>query len=130
MGVLDKYTVSAKPPKLAKVKSSTDPMAKVNKNFIAGLDKQLQQAKSWKPGTKESRSWVTRDEDSNRAWVTLKYGPWPVPLKGRTKSTLGPVRIEDVPKLLEDIRKAHAAGELDSALKKVAIRGPRKRSAD
>lgn len=129
MGLLDKYTVTAKPPKLAKARTSADPMAKVHKNFVAGLDRQLQQAKSWKSGAKDSRSWVTRDEASNRAWVTLKYGPWPVPLKGRTKSTIGPVRIEDLPKVFEDIRKAHASGELDAALKKVAFRGPRKKSA-
>lgn len=129
MSLLDKYTVTNKPPKLAKAKTASNPMAKVHRNFLAGLDRQLQQVKAWKPGAKDSRSWVTRDEANNRAWVTLKYGPWPVPLKGRTKSTIGPVRIEDVPKVFEDIRKAHAAGELDAALKKVAFRGPRKKSA-
>ena len=129
MSILDKYTITKKPPKLAvaKMRAGKDPMEKANKTFIAGLDKQLKQANAWKPGAKDARSWVTRDEANDRAWVTVKYGPWPVPIKGQTKTTLGPVKIADVPKVIEDIRQAHAAGELESALKKVAIRGTRKK---
>ena len=127
MSILSKYTISSKPPKLSTPRTGKNPMEKVNRTFLAGLEKQLKQAKTWKPGAKESRSWVTRDEAKNQAWVTVKYGPWPVPLKGNTKTTLGPVKIENVPSVFEDVRKAHAAGELDAGLKKIAFKGPRRR---
>lgn len=128
MSVLNKYKLVTSPPKVTKVRVAKNPMEKVNRNFLKGLEKQLKKAKAWKPGAKDLRSWVTRDERSGKSYVTVKYGPWPVPVKGNKRSTIGPVKLNDVPKVLEDVKKAFKAGELDAGLKKVAFRGPRKKS--
>jgi hypothetical protein len=126
MPILEKYSITAKPPKIAKKKEKADAMVKVHTKFLAGLKKQRAKAKAWKPGAKDLRSWVTRDVDANRAWVTVKYGARPVPLKGQ-KSTIGPVPLDKLDKLFTDIKTAHAAGELDAGLQKVATLGPRKK---
>ena len=126
MGLLDKYKVMAKPPKLKKSRQKLDNMVKVNKKFLAGLQKQAKLAEAWKPGAKDMRSWVTRNIHSNQAWVTVKYGARAVTLKGR-KATLGPVALDRVGTVFDDIRPAHAAGELDAGLKKAAVLGSRKK---
>ncbi|MDP6688523.1 MAG: hypothetical protein QF384_03400, partial [Alphaproteobacteria bacterium] len=101
MPILKKYSITAKPPKIAKKREKANLVAKVNTKFLAGLKKQRAQAKAWKPGSKDLRSWVTRDVDSNRAWVTVKYGARPVPIKGQ-KSTIGPVPLDQLDKLFAD----------------------------
>lgn len=128
MAVLDKYKVSKAPPEITRARAKRDPMEKVNRNFLKGLEKQVAQAKAWKPGARDLRSWVTRDEAKGEAWITVKYGPWPVPIKGTSKSTIGPVKLGEIPKVFEDIRKAHQSSELEAALKKVAFKGPRKKA--
>ena len=128
MSILDKYSVIAKPPKLKKKKEKPSAMAKVNAKFLAGLKKQRAQAKAWKPRAKDQRSWVTRDVEGNRAWVTVKYGARPVFVKAQ-RSTLGPVALNKVDQLFADIMAAHAAGELDAGLKKASTLRPRKKGA-
>jgi len=126
MGVLEKYKVTRKPPKLRRKVAKPAPIEGVRKKFIAGAAKQKAQARVWKQGSKDLRSWVTRDEQNDQAWVTVKYGSRPVAVKGTGRSTIGPVKINDVPQVFDDIEKAARAGELDKALMKVAIQGPRK----
>jgi hypothetical protein len=128
MAVLDKYKLLTSPPKITKARAAKNPMEKVNRNFLAGLKKQLKKAKAWRPGAKDLRSWVTRDEAKGQAYVTVKYGPWPIAIRGTKKSTIGPVKLDDVPKILEDVKKAFEAGELEAGLRKVAFRGPRKKT--
>ena len=128
MGVLGKYKVITKPPKITRQRSKAAPIEGVRKKFLAGAARQKKQAKAWKPGAKDLRSWVTRDEDRDQAWVTVKYGARPVAIKGNSQSTIGPVRINDVPQVFDDIEKAAQAGELDKSLLKVAIQGPRKKA--
>jgi len=129
MAVLDKYSIVAKPPKITNAREKADVMQKVNRNFLAGLDKQIALAKAYKPGAKEKRSWVTRDADAGNSWITVRYGNRPIVLKGTKKTTIGPVPVGDVAKVFEDVKKAHGAGELESALKKVAMLGPRKKQS-
>ena len=126
MSILDKYAVIAKPPKIKKKKEKPSAMAKVNAKFLAGLKKQRAQAKAWKPDAKDSRSWVTRDVESNQAWVTVKYGARPVPIKGQ-KSTLGPVTLDKLDQLFADIIAAHEVGELNTGLQKASTLRPRKK---
>ena len=128
MSILDKYSITANPPKIKKKKVKPTAMAKVNAKFLAGLKKQRAQAKAWKSGAKDARSWVTRDVEGHRAWVTVKYGARPVSIKGK-KSTLGPVVLGKLDQLFADIIAAHAAGELDSGLKKASTLRPRKKGA-
>ncbi len=127
MGALEKYKLSTKPPKISRKVAKPAPIDGIRRKFIAGAEKQNIQAKAWKPGAKDSRSWVTRDEDRNLAWVTVKYGPWPVAIKGASHFTIGPVRLNQVPRVFDDVKKAAHAGELDKGLRKVAIQGPRKK---
>ena len=127
MGVLDKYKVALKPPKIRAQRAQVAPMDAVRKKFIVGVNRQKAQAKAWKPGTKDLRSWVTRDEARGLAWVTVKYGPRAVPVKGATRSTIGPVKLNQVSGVFDDIKKAAQAGELDAGLKKAATQGPRKK---
>lgn len=127
MGALDNYKLTTKPPKIRRTSAKTSPIEGIRKTFIGGVDKQKAQAKVWKPGAKDLRSWVTRDENRGIAWVTVKYGARPVSIKGAAQSTIGPVKLNQVPKVFDDIKKAAQAGELDKGLKKVAIQGPRKK---
>jgi len=127
MGLLEQYQVTSKPPKITKAREKRDVMDKVNKNFLAGLEKQIAQAKAYKPGAKDAKSWVTRDADSGKAWITMRYGARPMVIKGTTKTTLGPVDVGDVVKVLQDVKKAHGNGELQSALQKASVLGPRKK---
>jgi len=127
MGLLEQYQVTNKPPKVTKAREKRDVMEKVNKNFLAGLEKQIVQAKAYKPGAKDAKSWVTRDADAGKAWITLRYGARPMVIKGTTKTTLGPVEMGDVVKVLQDVKKAHASGELQTALQKASVLGPRKK---
>ena len=127
MSILEQYQITSKPPKITKVREKRDVMNKVNKNFLAGLDKQIAQAKVYKPGAKDAKSWVTRDADAGKAWITLRYGARPMVIKGTTKTTLGPVAAADVVKVLQDVKKAHANGELLTALQKASVLGPRKK---
>ena len=127
MGALDKYKLTTKPPKISRKVAKPAPIDGIRKRFIAGAAKQKAQAKIWKPGAKDLRSWVTRNEDSGLAWVTVKYGPRPVPIKGTAQSTIGPVRLNEVPRVFDDVKKAAQAGELDKGLRNVAIQGPRKK---
>ena len=129
MAVLDKYKIVAKPPKVKKKRAKSDIMDKVNRNFAAGIERQIKQARAYRSGAKTPRSWVTRDVDNGRAWVTIRYGTRAVPLKGSTKSTIGPVPLDSVVNVLEDVKSAHAKGELDTALRKVAVLGPRKKKS-
>ena len=129
MAVLDKYKIIANPPKVKKTRAKADIMDKVNRNFAAGIDRQIKQARAYRPGAKTPRSWVTRDVDSGRAWITIRYGTRAVPLKGTTKSTIGPVPMDSVVTVMEDVKAAHAKGELDAALRKVAVLGPRKKKS-
>jgi hypothetical protein len=103
MGALDKYKLTTKPPKISRKVAKPAP-----------IDGDL-------------RSWVTRNEDSGLAWVTVKYGPRPVPIKGTAQATIGPVRLNEVPRVFDDVKKAAQAGELDKGLRNVAIQGPRKK---
>jgi hypothetical protein len=127
MGALEKYKLTKKPPKVRRIGPKATPISGIRKKFIAGAEKQKAQAKAWQPGAKDLRSWVTRDEDRGLAWVTVKYGARPVPVKGTTRTTIGPVRLNEVPKVFDDIKQAAQAGELDKGLQKVAIQGPRKK---
>lgn len=127
MGVLDEYKLTAKPPRIRPMGAKVTPMERIRKTFLAGVEKQKAQAKAWKPGAKDLRSWVTRDDGRGLAWVTVKYGPRPVPLKGKAQSTIGPVKLSALPKVFDDIKKAAQAGELDAGLKKLAVQGPRKK---
>ncbi len=127
MGVLDKYKLTAKPPRIRPMGAKVTPMERIRKTFLAGVEKQKAQAKAWKPGAKDLRSWVTRDDGRGLAWVTVKYGPWPVPIKGKAQATIGPVKLSAVPMVFDDIKKAAQAGELDAGLKKLAVQGPRKK---
>ena len=127
MSVLEQYQITSKPPKITKVREKRDVMEKVNKNFLTGLDKQIAQAKAYKPGAKDAKSWVTRDADAGQAWITLRYGARPLVIKGTTKTTLGPIPIEAIQKALQDIKKAHANGEFETALQKASVLGPRKK---
>jgi hypothetical protein len=127
MGLLEQYQVTNKPPKVTKAREKRDVMEKVNRNFLAGLEKQIAQAKAYKPGAKDAKSWVTRDADADKAWITLRYGARPMVIKGTTKTTLGPVEMGDVVKVLQDVKKAHASGELQTALQKASVLGPRKK---
>ena len=70
---------------------------------------------------------MTRDTARGLAWITVNYGPLPVPIKGTAQTTIGPVKLSAVPKAFDDIKKAAQAGELDARLKKVATQGPRKK---
>ncbi len=126
MGALEKYKLSTKPPKVSRKVAMPAPIDGIRRKFIAGAEKQNVQAKAWKPGAKDLRSWVTRDEDRDLAWITVKYGPWPVAIKGASQSTIGPVRLNQVTRVFDDVKKAAQAGELDKGLRKVAIQGPRK----
>lgn len=127
MGVLDKYEVTANPPKVRAQRAKIAPLDAIRKKFISGVERQKAQAKIWKPGARDLRSWVTRDEARDLAWVTVKYGARTVPVKGTTRSTIGPVKINQVSRVFDDIKKAAQAGDLDAGLKKVAIQGPRKK---
>ncbi len=127
MGALEKYKLSTNPPKIDRKVAKAAPIDGIRRKFIAGAAKQKAQAKAWKPGAKDLRSWVTRDEDRGLAWVTVKYGARPVPVKGTAQSTIGPVRLKEVPKVFDDLKQAAQAGELDRGLQKVAIQGPRKK---
>ena len=127
MGTLDKYKLTTKPPKISRKVAKPAPIDGIRKKFIAGAAKQKTQANAWKPGAKDLRSWVTRDEDQGIAWITVKYGPWPVRIRGAAQSTIGPVKLNEVPGLFDDIKKAAQAGELDKGLQKKAIQGPRKK---
>lgn len=127
MAVLDKYKLTTKPPKIRSLRAKVAPMERIRKKFLAGVEKQKSQAKAWKPGVKDLRSWVARDEACGLAWVTVKYGPLPVTVNGKAQSTIGPVKLSAVPEVFDDIKKAAQAGELDPGLKKVAIQGPRKK---
>lgn len=127
MGVLDKYKTAIKPPKIRARRAKVAPMDAIRKKFIAGVERQKAQAKTWKPGAKDLRSWVTRDEARGLAWVTVKYGARTVLVKGTTRSTIGPVKLNQVSGVFDDIKKAAQAGELDAGLKKSAIQGPRKK---
>ena len=129
MGALEKYKLSTNPPKISRKVAKPAPIEGVRRKFIAGAEKQKVQAKKWKPGAKDLRSWVTRDEDRGLAWIKVKYGAWPVAIKGASHSTIGPVRLNQVPKVFDDIKTAAQAGELDKGLRKVAIQGPRKKKA-
>jgi len=129
MAILDKYKVANKPPKIRLERTKVEPIEAIKKKFIAGVAKQKAQAQAWKPGAKDLRSWVTRDAKRDQAWVTIKYGARIVPVKGNTKSTIGPVKLSDVPKVFDDIAKAAQAGELDKGLLKSAKRGPRKKKS-
>ena len=129
MGALEKYKLSTKPPKISRKVAKPAPMEGIRKKFIAGAAKQKAQAKVWKPGAKDLRSWVTRDEDRNLAWVTVKYGPRPVAIKGASHSTIGPVKLNQVPRVFDDIKQAAQAGDLDKGLRSVAIQGPRKKKS-
>ncbi len=127
MSVLEQYQITSKPPKIAKVREKRDVMEKVKKNFLASLEKQIAQAKAYKPGAKDAKSWVTRDVEAGNAWITIRYGARPMVIKGTTKTTLGPVPIDVVVKALQDVKKAHANGEFDAALQKASVLGPRKK---
>ena len=127
MSVLEQYQITSKPPKITKVREKRNVMEKVNKNFLAGLDKQISQAKAYKPGAKDAKSWVTRDAEAGNAWITIRYGARPMVIKGTTKTTLGPVSIDAVLKALQDVKKAHANGELEAALQRASVLGPRKK---
>ena len=127
MGVLDKYKVATKPPKIRSERAKAAPIEAVRKKFVAGVERQKAQAKAWKPGAKDLRSWVTRDEARDVAWVTVKYGARPVPVKGATRSTIGPVKLNQLPQVFDDLKKAAQAGDLDSGLTKVATQGPRRK---
>ncbi len=127
MSVLEQYQITSKPPKIIKVREKRDVMEKVNKNFLAGLEKQIAQAKAYKPGAKDAKSWVTRDAEAGKAWITIRYGARPMVIKGTTKTTLGPVPINVVVKALQDVKKAHANGEFEAALQKASVLGPRKK---
>ena len=127
MGALEKYKLSTKPPKISRKVAQPAPIDGIRRKFIAGAEKQYVQAKAWKPGAKDFRSWVTRDEDRGLAWITVKYGPWPIAIRGASQSTIGPVKLNQVPRVFEDIKKAAKAGDLDKGLRKVAIQGPRKK---
>lgn len=129
MGALEKYKLSTKPPKISRKVAKPAPIEGIRKKFIAGAAKQKAQAKVWKPGAKDLRSWVTRDEDRNLAWVTVKYGPLPVAIKGASHSTIGPVKLNQVPRVFDDIKQAAQAGDLDKGLRSVAIQGPRKKKS-
>ncbi len=127
MGALEKYKLSTKPPKISRKVAKPAPIEGIRRKFIAGAAKQKAQAKAWKPGAKDSRSWVTRDEDRGLAWIKVKYGAWPVAIKGASHSTIGPVKLNQVPRVFDDVKKAAQAGEMDKGLTKVAIQGPRKK---
>ena len=127
MGALEKYKLTTKPPKIRRVGPKATPIGGIRKKFITGAEKQKVQAKAWKAGGKDLRSWVTRDEDRGLAWVTVKYGARPVPVKGTAQSTIGPVKLAEVPKVFDDLKQAAQAGELDRGLQKVAIQEPRKK---
>ncbi len=127
MGALEKYKLSTKPPKIIHKVAKPTPIDGIRRTFITGAEKQKVQAKAWKPGAKDLRSWVTRDEDRGLAWIKIKYGAWPISIKGASHSTIGPVRLNQVPEVFNDIKKAAQAGELDKGLRKVAIQGPRKK---
>lgn len=127
MGVLDKYKVTTKPPKIRAVRAKASPIDALRKKFIAGVERQKAQANAWKPGAKDLRSWVTRDQERGLAWVTVKYGARAMPVKGTTRSTIGPVKLDEVSRVFDDIKKAALAGDLDAGLKKVATLGPRKK---
>ncbi len=129
MGALERYKLSTKPPKISRKVAKPVPIKGIRRTFIAGANKQKTQAKAWKPGAKDLRSWVTRDEDRGLAWVTVKYGPRPVPIKGTAQATIGPVRLNQVPRVFDDITKAAQAGDLDKGLRRVAIQGPRKKKS-
>lgn len=126
MGSLDKYKISTQPPKISRRVAKASPIDAIRATFLAGLKKQKAQAAAWKPGAKDLRSWVTRDEARGLAWVTVKYGARPVPVKGATKSTIGPIKLADLPRVFDDVEKAAQAGELDKGLLKAATLGPRK----
>jgi len=127
MGVLDKYELAAKPPKVGRMGAKDASTERIRKTFLAGVEKQKAQAKAWKPGAADLRSWVTRDEARGLAWVTVRYALWPVPINGKAKSTIGPVKLSALPKVFDDIKRAAQAGELDAGLKKAAFLGPRKK---
>jgi hypothetical protein len=129
MGILDKYKVATKAPKIRAQRATKDPIASIRKKFVAGVERQKAQAKAWKPGAKDLRSWVTRDEDRGLAWITVKYGARPVAIKGRAQATIGPVELSKAPQVFDDLKKAAEAGELDKGLLKAAIQGPRKKKS-
>ena len=129
MGALEKYKLSTNPPKIGRKVAKAAPIDGIRRKFIAGVAKQKAQAKAWKPGAKDLRSWVTRDEDRGLAWVTVKYGSRPVTVKGAAQSTIGPVKLNQVPRVFDDIKKDAQAGELDKGLMKVAVQGPRKKKS-
>ncbi len=129
MGALEKYKLTTKPPKIRRIGTKATPIEGIRKKFIAGADIQKAQAEAWKPGAKDLRSWVIRDENRGIAWVTVKYGARPVSIKGAAQSTIGPIKLNQVSKVFDDIKKAAQAGELDKGLKKVAIQGPRKKKS-
>ena len=129
MSVLKKYKVTTNAPKVSARRSKAPPLAAVRKKFISGVDKQKAQAKAWKSGAKDLRSWVTRDEMRGLAWITVKYGARPVAIKGTKGSTIGPVNLEQVVSVFDDIKKAAEAGELDAGLTKAATLGPRKKKS-
>ena len=127
MSTLDKYKVATEAPKISHRRAKAPPIEAIKKTFIAGVDKQKAKAQAWKPGAKDLRSWVTRDEQRDLAWVTVKYGARPVAVRRTKQSTIGPVKLGDVPKVFDDIKKAALSGELDKALLKVSSLGPRKK---
>jgi len=127
MAILDKYKLTTRPPKIRHERAKAAPIDAIRKKFIAGVARQKAQAQAWKPGAKDLRSWVTREAERDQAWVTIKYGARTVPVKGATKSTIGPVKLAEVPKVFDDITRAAQAGELDKSLLKVALQGPRKK---
>ena len=129
MSTLEKYKVTTNPPKITCQRAKAAPIEGVRKKFLAGAAKQKKQAQAWKPGAKDLRSWVTRDENRDQAWVTVKYGARPVAIKGTAKSTIGPIRLNEVPEVFDDIVEAAQAGELDNALIKAATLGPRKKKS-
>lgn len=129
MDALGKYKVTTNPPKIRTERVKEAPIEAIRKRFISGIEKQKAQARAWKPGAKDLRSWVTRDEVRGLAWVTVKYGARPVAIRGRSKSTIGPVDLSKLPQVFDDIRKAAEAGELDKGLMKAATLGPRKKKS-
>ena len=127
MSVLDKYQMTTKPPRVGRTGAKVASTERIRKTFLAGVAKQKAQARAWKPGAADLRSWVTRDEARGLAWVTVRYALWPVSLNGKARSTIGPVKLSAVPRVFDDIRRAAQAGELDAGLKKAAFLGPRKK---
>lgn len=129
MDALGKYKVTTNPPKIRAERAKKAPIETIRKRFISGVEKQKAQARAWKPGAKDLRSWVTRNQERGLAWVTVKYGARRVAIRGRSQSTIGPVDLGKLAEVFDDIKKAAEAGELDKGLMKAATLGPRKKKS-